>query len=897
MAVPDTGVSLRIDGAEVDVTDRVLHGQAIRYAWGRRAEGSRTDPAAASLVLRNHDGRFTGRNPLSPYYGKLGRNTPLTITHGGANMAWVVPPGVEGRATTPDAAALDITGDIDIRFDITPDAWGSITNAQRRGVMGKWGAVGQQSWRVTLSDGGKVVLIWTPDGTNPVGSSTDVPLPFAPGQRGAVRATLDVNNGSGGWTATYYTAATLAGPWTQLGTPQVTTSGTTSIFNSTAPLEVGTLDSEAFDTLSGEIHAVEVRSGIGGSVVANPNFAGQTVGATVFADAAGRTWTVASGSITNRRVRAVMEASSWTPRWTNSVDVTTPITAGGLMRRLGAGSRPLASTLRRTAPVTPTTPAAYWPMEDGSSSTSIGSAVPGAPPLLVTGFSFAAESTCAGSSPLPTIGSAASMSGAVPTYASPSEGWTLTMMVRLPSMPASKSVILGFQTSGTGKYTWLCFTSTALICDTYSTTGVLLSSTTTLGPLPAVGEWWKMELTAQRNGANTDFEFFVTSASGGPGASFSIAGTPGNITRIETVFDPLLNGAAVGHLVVYPTSEGTVEWWAAREGNTYEAFDERVLRLCNEEGIPLTIVDWQGSFDPMGPQRPARLLDLLGEIEQMDGGILYEDPRRLGLVYRTRRSLYSQPPKLTVAYSQLVAPLDPTDDDRNLRNDRTAQREGGSSARTVLESGPLSVDSVGLYDDSTTVNVYEDSRLPDIAAWLLHLGTQDEYRYPRVRLLLHKYPDLVPAACALRPGDIIQITGTPAWLPPGPIRLMVQGGEEDFKTFEWTMTLSCSPANPWTVALLDDTAFARLDMAGSTLASGVTATATSLSVATSAGPLWSTVDEPYDIKVGGEVITVTAVTGASSPQTATVTRSVNGVVKAHSAGAAISLAQPAVLAL
>jgi len=37
------------------------------------------------------------------------------------------------------------------------------------------------------------------------------------------------------------------------------------------------------------------------------------------------------------------------------------------------------------------------------------------------------------------------------------------------------------------------------------------------------------------------------------------------------------------------------------------------------------------------------------------------------------------------------------------------------------------------------------------------------------------------------------------------------------------------------------------------------------------------------VVVGGERITFTAVTGASSPQTVTMTRSVNGVVKAHTA--------------
>ena len=42
---------------------------------------------------------------------------------------------------------------------------------------------------------------------------------------------------------------------------------------------------------------------------------------------------------------------------------------------------------------------------------------------------------------------------------------------------------------------------------------------------------------------------------------------------------------------------------------------------------------------------------------------------------------------------------------------------------------------------------------------------------------------------------------------------------------------------------------------------------------------------------------MTAVAGASSPQTFTVTRSVNGVVKAHNSGAAVALFTPPVAAM
>ncbi len=64
---------------------------------------------------------------------------------------------------------------------------------------------------------------------------------------------------------------------------------------------------------------------------------------------------------------------------------------------------------------------------------------------------------------------------------------------------------------------------------------------------------------------------------------------------------------------------------------------------------------------------------------------------------------------------------------------------------------------------------------------------------------------------------------------------------------------------------------------------------TSFTVAIASGHLWTTsaAQFPFDIIVGGERMTVTAISGASSPQTFTVTRSVNGVQKSHLAGVAV----------
>lgn len=57
-------------------------------------------------------------------------------------------------------------------------------------------------------------------------------------------------------------------------------------------------------------------------------------------------------------------------------------------------------------------------------------------------------------------------------------------------------------------------------------------------------------------------------------------------------------------------------------------------------------------------------------------------------------------------------------------------------------------------------------------------------------------------------------------------------------------------------------------------------------------PLWTHDDGDYDVSIGGERMTVTAVSGAATPQVVTVTRGVDGVVIPHVAGEQVLLHDP-----
>lgn len=206
-----------------------------------------------------------------------------------AEEAGLVVPTGANYASTPDAASLDITSDIDIWVDVTMDNW--VTGTEQT-LIAKYQPVGdQRSWRFYIGVTGDLRLATSSTGTGAsTGVSTANPDPPDSGRLG-LRVTFDANNGAGGRTFTFYTSQEgLPGTWVQLGDPVIVGS-TTSIFNSTAAVEVGAYGGGISEG-AGTYHSAGVANGIGGTVVTNPMFEDQPTGTTSFTDDYGRVWTV-----------------------------------------------------------------------------------------------------------------------------------------------------------------------------------------------------------------------------------------------------------------------------------------------------------------------------------------------------------------------------------------------------------------------------------------------------------------------------------------------------------------------------------------------------------------------------------------------------------------------------
>lgn len=612
-------------------------------------------------------------------------------------------------------------------------------------------------------------------------------------------------------------------------------------------------------------------------------------------------------------------ADSWQPTWDQSAHVATvALTASGILRRLEQHDSPVQSSLRRELSNDPTV-VAYWPLEEGKKTTDPQSAIPGHPPMEVydTVVEFGADtSTFDSSVQSPKIVFGA-LAGPVPLY-TPTSEWQTRLLMKFSddgTKMTDTGVMLRVLTDRVdiGRFDVLWRAGGMPEVRTYDAAGTLLTASGAIGGFSLIGKAGRFVLEVKQNGVNVDWKVVFQSTDelvGAPVGSGSVAGTLGRVTRVFIAPDGNHTDLVVGHLVVQKTITSVFSDFSELSAYVNEYASTRFNRLCDENGIAkIALGDGMVAtpLEKMGVQKPQSLLALLREVEAAGDSILYDGDRNEGLVLWTRRARENRTPSMTIATSQLATPLQPVDDDADLLNRAQVTRQDGGSTVAEDITGPLGTNAVGTYDASTTLNVAADTSLPDFASWYVHKGTIEGYRYPSIDLDLKAAPSLVASWLTISgPGQRIDITGpelVAAGHPTGTIELEVQGYSQVITPYSWKVSINCAPYQPWRIIRLaadtgDTSEFtARLDTDGSTVASAASAGATSLSVATTTGPLWTTAadDFPLVVEVGGIAVTVTAISGASSPQTFTVTGST--VTKALAAGLALDVYRPTVLGL
>ena len=919
----DPMVELYLSGSQswLDVSSRVFY-DTISLQRGGPDESTTTSPAVFSGTLDNHDGVLSNLNPMSPYYGELGLNTPLRVSvpNGSTYMRCE---GVQtDYAACPSSSAINTAGagNFEVWFDADLDNWFS-----PQVLAAKWAtSANERSWMlVAFGDGRLQFIVAATASPSSYYTWPSAQLPITHG-RMSVRVEYTASTG----TVSFYTGQQCAS-WTQLGS---TLSYGTSLspYAAAAPLSVAWCSDQSdfsqYVGCLGKIYAFALLSGNGGTfasnAVASADFTQIGAGSTTFTDGSGNAWALANQAVvSNRDYRFHGESDAWPQSWSvGGPNARIALSAGGLLRRLGQVNTPAGSAMYRA--YTRLTTAGsnitdYWPMEDLSQATQIASATGGIPGIISGPAAPGGSSDFACSQGIPTL-SGGALTFVAQSYApgttSGYSGSVVRFLLTVPDSDTAGGTIcrVRVEPNAAGlSYIELIYNTggTSFTCNGVSTSGSNLW-TSTFGVPATSGVRASFEMINYGSTWNASFVWLPVGTTTGYADTLAtgLSGQPPVVA--EVIFNAnqalALSSTAVGHLSIQDYWTSLFSMYGALNAYDQEPAGIRHQRICGEEGLAFRSMGNLSNTVLMGPQTVETVSSLLQECADADQGIWYEPKQVLGWGYRTRASLANQIPAVTFDYNQdhLSDTLEPTVDDQVIKNDVTVtSQNGGSSARAVLNDGsPTSVGKIGRYDTEVTANV-DNSLLASQAGWLLWLLSCGQPRFQAINcdLANSSLASLYYSILQLDVGDRINVANPPVWLPPGVVDQLVKGTKETISSKAFTMAWNGIPCLPWNVAMFNDPVYGRFNTDGSQLASAVTSTGTTLSVATvtSGSPLWTTAggDFPFNIAIEGEEITVTNITGSSSPQTFTVTRSVNGVVKSHPANAAVTLTPVPVLSL
>lgn len=540
----------------------------------------------------------------------------------------------------------------------------------------------------------------------------------------------------------------------------------------------------------------------------------------------------------------------------------------------------------------------YWPGEDGSDATVMSSASAGVDPAAVSGVTFGSADGPPGSNKLMVINSGGVVNGFFPTDIS-TTAWQVQWATNLTGADATERQAFAWRTSN--GYWWVLQASTTtyriLIIDSTNTTIHTLNSTN--GGVTAGDDiifrvkctlsagTWTVEVGWYSAGEGSPFFGFTT----------TFAGTAGRPVRWKSGANTVMVGAYLGHVFATTGVADDLQGYAmvqAINGYPGETTADRLTRILEGRGIPIEIVGDDGHATEMGAQRPGTVKQQMQEIARTEQGLIYESPDGRGLRFALRHSLYAQAntPALELTWPDDIAPgLQELSTTQELYNVVIAQDQSGTSVVVTETEGRYGTadppNGAGIIDKTVGVNMFDADNVRHAANSYLRFYQQVE-KFTDITVDLDANPGLRTAVEAADVGEFIRLSGR----TPDDQLLMIIKVSGATSRKRHTVTFTTLPGDLFSIGTYDGDR--RYGVASCTLASGVTSSATSLTLSLADDESWSTTAEPYDLLIAGEVVRVTTMnarTGSSAPysQTCTVTRSINGVVKAQAAGAVVKI--------
>ena len=417
-----------IDGSMVDVTSDVRQTEPITITRGGMDEQRRPTPARCVFLLNNRSRDYSPRNPLSPYYGLLGRNTPVFMrmllareTFGGTTVdGWGsaesrghqghrlrLEPGRRGWRFRRGCGVGHPAGERSRHVAVRLPARRVLSG--RRGVRGVHrGGHRRHRWRDRAG-----VCPARGVGTNPGETYYEVRVSVST----AEALTVEVRTSAG---------ATVAGPVTVTGVVDAVSSKAISV----------RAECEARSSASGRGRPA-IRSLGRWHLHRGPHASGGRLGGCRSGLASGNTNAPVTFSYGIVEVYSMLFAGEVALAAGEGPVRQRPHGAGrgvGCVPTPPAGRSPLKSAYRRGVLALATPPVAYWPCEDGRDSTSVASDSP-ATSMWIGGTgtpTFASSSAWDCSDPLPVLASSA-LFGVVPTYTPTSGQSQVRMLLAIPS--------------------------------------------------------------------------------------------------------------------------------------------------------------------------------------------------------------------------------------------------------------------------------------------------------------------------------------------------------------------------------------------------------------------------------------------------------------------------------
>jgi hypothetical protein len=906
-------MELFISNSWVEITEFIRQHNNISISRGRGGEQGAVAPGTLDCVLDNESGNFTPSNAMSPYYKKVTRGTPLRF---GLNIVEdtftrVVSNGW-GTADTGEAWTTNAGAGGTVQGSDWNVASGVATHSVPTTAAYRYSTLDTVTYRDIEVTATTTVAI-----TNITGGDIE-PCNILLRRSGStyymIRVAINLAE-----VLTITIHSVVAGVSTELTTP-VTVSGlidsvSNKVIRVKAQCEGQTIRAKVYtpgaepvdwhvmvnSTAIPAAGAVGIRSGVGSGntntkpiIFSNDNFE-------------------------VRNLRFSGELVEVKPRWSvDHKDKWAELTASTVLRRLQQGKTPVKSTLRRAYLADNINfPIQYWPCEEGEDAKQLQSAIDDRHISISGRPQFAQFREFMSSSPLPRLNGSI-WTGFVAPYTATGEA-QLRFLLAVPKDGggiADSTPVADFYCTGSLQIFRILYrTGGGLSLNVYNNTGALVGAPGGSIALDINGALARVSLELTQNGGNVDWglsRYDVTTDVFG-GASASVAGT--FVLPERVIINPAgsLNDTALGHIVVQSEITSINELQSEYNAWRGDSAISRAQRLCLENGISELAYIGLSVAHRMGPQIPTVLYELFQECQEVIQGTLY-DSRFIGntMVLRTVNTIYAQDSRLTLDYSNNeIAPLlQPDADDKPAKNDVTAKRLVGGEYRVSRETGPLNAQdpgtiegAIGRYDQQVPVNVKEELQLVSVASWALHLGTTDVERVPKVTVNMRELNTTLQASILdLDIDDRFTITNLEDVDYYDDFDLILRGMKETYQTgYQHTIQFNCAPYEPYNVAVFDDSD-SRWSSQDSTLDSDLTDSATSFTVDVNAGEPWTTTAGmfPLDIMIGGERIRISSIaapSAATPPLTQVFTvdtdgRSINGVVKEHSAGDAVTLAPP-----